>query len=425
MAAKRRKKSKSYSTLHGAYRLAVNYHRRIGQFLRLFAAIMYFSCVSPSLTHTSLAARDKSCIRDSAPEIPRMASPHPSAPLPGRGASTTPPNRFERLHLEADPDCPPEERPHPHTEYFFDASESLLTTNDSPDIPFTIGLNPYRGCEHGCAYCFARPYHEYLGWSSGLDFETKILVKLRAPELLRRELSAHKWQPQSIAMSGVTDCHQPCERQFKVTRGCLEVCAEFRQPISIVTKNALVTRDRDVLARLAQFSATAVYLSVTTLDTNLAGKLEPRASRPAARLRAIRELSAAGIPVGVMVAPIIPGLTDHEMPAILDACAAAGAKFAGYVMLRLPYAVKDIFGQWLDDHAPGKKARVLDRIKALRGGELNVSEWGKRLKGEGIFADQIRDLFQITTRRLGLNQERCVLSTAHFRRPGGAQLELF
>jgi hypothetical protein len=176
-----------------------------------------------------------------------MASPHHSAPLPGRGASTNPPNRFERLLLEADPDCPPEERPHPHTEFFFDTSESVLTANDSPDIPFTIGLNPYRGCEHGCAYCFARPYHEYLGWSSGLDFETKILVKLRAPELLRGELSAPRWRPQNISMSGATDCYQPCERQFKVTRSCLEVCAEFRQPISIVTKNALVTRDLDVL----------------------------------------------------------------------------------------------------------------------------------------------------------------------------------
>jgi len=354
-----------------------------------------------------------------------MDSPPAPAPLPGRGVSINPPNRFERLHVEADPDAPPEERPHPRTEFFFDRTESLLTANDSPDIPFTIGLNPYRGCEHGCAYCFARPYHEYLGWSSGLEFETKILVKLRAPELLRAELSSPRWQPQSIAMSGVTDCYQPCERQFKVTRSCLEVCAEFRQPISIVTKNALVTRDRDVLAELARFSATAVYVSVTTLDRDLAGKLEPRASRPEARLRAIRELSTAGVPVGVMPAPLIPGLNDQEMPRILEAAAEAGAKFAGYVVLRLPHAVKDIFGRWLDDHAPGKKARVLDRVKALRGGELNVSEWGRRMKGEGIFAEQIRDLFRITTRRLGLNQERCVLSTAHFRRPGGTQLDLF
>lgn len=349
--------------------------------------------------------------------------------LPGRGVGHNPPNRFERLHLSPDPDAEAllseEERPHPRTEFYIDGTETLLTKNDSPDIPFTIGLNPYRGCEHGCAYCFARPYHEYLGWSSGLDFETKIMVKLRAPELLRRELSSPRWEPQSIAMSGATDCYQPCERRFRVTRGCLEVCAEFRQPISIVTKNALVARDRDVLGDLARHNCTAVYVSVTSLDSDLAGKLEPRASRPAARLRAIRELADAGIPVGAMVAPIIPGLNDHEVPAILDAVAAAGAKRAGYVVLRLPHAVKDIFQQWLDDHAPTKKARVLARVRELRGGKLNVSEWGARMKGEGIYAEQIRDLFQVAARRAGLNQERLALSIAHFRRAGGQQLTLF
>ena len=351
--------------------------------------------------------------------------PNPNSPIHGRGAHTNPPNRFEPLILTPDPDCPPDERPHPRTQFFIDGTESLLTKNDSPDIPFTVGLNPYRGCEHGCAYCFARPYHEYLGWSSGLDFETKIMVKTRAPALLRDELSSPRWEPQSIAMSGITDCYQPGERQFRVTRGCLEVCAEFRQPISIVTKNALVTRDRDLLAELARHHCTAVYVSVTTLDTDLAGKMEPRASRPPARLRAIRELADAGIPVGVMVAPILPGLTDHEMPAILDAAASAGATRAGYVVLRLPYAVKDIFQQWLDDHVPTKKARILDRIRQLRGGQLNVSEWGARMKGEGIFADQIRELFQVSARRAGLNQERHVFSTANFRRPGGEQLTLF
>jgi DNA repair photolyase len=352
----------------------------------------------------------------------------PGAALPGRGTGVNPPNRFERLHLAPDPDAehlPEEERPHPRTEFFFDGTETLLTKNDSPDIPFTVGLNPYRGCEHGCAYCFARPYHEYLGWSSGLDFETKIMVKLRAPELLRRELSSPRWEPQSIAMSGVTDCYQPCERQFRVTRGCLEVCAELRQPISIITKNALVARDRDVLGELARHECAAVYVSVTPLDNDLAAKLEPRASRPAARLRAIRELNDAGIPVGAMVAPIIPGLNDHEVPAILGAVAAAGAKRAGYVVLRLPHAVKEIFQRWLDDHAPTKKARVLARVRELRGGQLNVSEWGARLKGEGIFAEQIRDLFAVAARRAGLNQERHGLSTAHFRRPGGEQLTLF
>ena len=353
------------------------------------------------------------------------SSPNPNSPIHGRGAHTNPPNRFEPLILTPDPDCPPDERPHPRTQFFIDGTESLLTKNDSPDIPFTVGLNPYRGCEHGCAYCFARPYHEYLGWSSGLDFETKIMVKTRAPALLRDELSSPRWEPQSIAMSGITDCYQPGERQFRVTRGCLEVCAEFRQPISIVTKNALVTRDRDLLAELARHHCTAVYVSVTTLDTDLAGKMEPRASRPPARLRAIRELADAGIPVGVMVAPILPGLTDHEMPAILDAAASAGATRAGYVVLRLPYAVKDIFQQWLDDHVPTKKARILDRIRQLRGGQLNVSEWGARMKGEGIFADQIRELFQVSARRAGLNQERHVFSTANFRRPGGEQLTLF
>jgi DNA repair photolyase len=343
-------------------------------------------------------------------------------PLPGRGTQSNPPNRFERLHLEPDPDCPPEERPHPHTQFFFDATESILVENDSPDIPFTFGINPYRGCEHGCAYCFARPYHEYLGWSSGLDFETKILVKLRAPELLRRELSSPRWRPQSITLCGATDCYQPAERQFRVTRRCLEVLAEFRNPVAIVTKSALVTRDRDVLAELARHHACAVYVSVTTLDAGLAGKLEPRAARPAHRLHAIRELANAGIPVGVMVAPIIPGLTDHEMPAILAAAAASGAKRAGCTVLRLPYAVKEVFLQWLDDHVPGKKARIVSRIRAMRGGRLNVSEWGRRMRGEGIFAEQVRALFLTAARRAGLKTDRLELSAAAFRRPGGEQL---
>src|SRR2546423_7820506 len=229
-------------------------------------------------------------------------SSHPAGPAPvfGRGAAINPPNRFERLHVEVDPDAEPEEQPHPRTQFFEDVSESLLTKNDSPDVGFMYGLNAYRGCEHGCSYCFARPYHEYLGFSSGLDFETKIMVKLRAPELLRQELTSPRWKPQPIAMSGVTDCYQPAERQFRLTRRCLEVCAELRHPIFILTKNALVTRDLDVLVELARYHCIGVHVSVTSLDTDLAGKLEPRASRPKARLQAIRELSAAGIPVGVM-----------------------------------------------------------------------------------------------------------------------------
>ena len=352
-------------------------------------------------------------------------SPSSPAPAPGRGALFNPPNRFEHLHIVPDPDCPPEEQPHPRTQFFPDHSESLLTKNDSPDLPFTWGLNAYRGCEHGCAYCYARPYHEYLGWSSGLDFETKIMVKLRAPELLRRELTAPRWQPEPIAMSGVTDCYQPAERQFRLTRRCLEVCVELRHPIGIVTKNALVTRDLDLLAELARHQCSAVNVSVTTLDADLCGKLEPRASRPAARLRAIRTLADAGIPVGVMVAPVIPGLTDHEVPAILDAAAQAGATRAAYVLLRLPHTVKDVFLAWLDTHEPGKKARIVDRLHHLRGGKLNVSDWGARMKGEGIFADQLRDVFAVNARRAGLNRVPHALSTAAFRRPGGEQLSLF
>lgn len=351
--------------------------------------------------------------------------------IAGRGTAANPPNRFERLHLEPDPDAEADpgaaydEQPDPRTEFYDDASESMLTYNDSPDIPFTAGLNVYRGCEHGCAYCYARPTHEYLGWSSGLDFETRILVKKRAPELLRREFAHPRWEPQSVAMSGVTDCYQPAERHFRLTRACLEVFAEFRNPVGVITKNFLITRDRDLFADFVRWNGVSAYLTITTLDAELAGKLEPRAARPEHRLRAIRLLADAGVPVGVMVAPIIPGLTDHEIPAILDAAKAAGARRAGYVVLRLPFAVKTIFSQWLDAHAPGKKDRILSRVRDLRGGKLNVSEWGARMRGEGVFAEQIHDLFAVAARRTGLKQERSHLSTAHFRRPGGVQMNLF
>lgn len=351
----------------------------------------------------------------------------PDAPIPGRGAAINPPNRFERLHVERDPDADltDEERPNPRTQFFFDATESILSKNDSPDIPFTYSVNPYRGCEHGCAYCYARSYHDYLGWSAGIDFETKILVKLRAPALLRAALSSPRWEPQSITFSGATDCYQPAERHFKLTRGCLEVCLEFRNPVALITKNALITRDRDLLGQLAGHGAAVAFVSVTSLDSELAGKLEPRAARPQHRLHAIRELAAAGIPVGVMVAPIIPGLTDHEMPAILAAAAEAGATTAGYTIMRLPLAVKDVFLRWLEDHAPGKKDRVLSRVRDMRGGKLNVSDWGERMRGEGIFAEQTRELFAVAARRAGLASRRFDLSAAAFRPASGVQLTLF
>lgn len=355
----------------------------------------------------------------------------PASPLPGRGPAIHPPNRFERLVVEADADYAevdghgvPVERPHPRTQFYEDATESVLMRNDSPDIGPGWNLNPYRGCEHGCAYCYARAYHDYLGWDSGLDFETRILVKTRAPALLRAELSSPRWRAEPVGLSGITDVYQPAERHFRLTRACLEVLAEFRQPTGIITKNFLVTRDLDLLAGMARHDCVSVHVSVTTLDAELAGRLEPRASRPEHRLRAIRMLAAAGIPVGVNVAPVIPGLTDHELPSILDAAAEAGATRAGYILLRLPHTVKDVFQAWLDTHEPAKKARVLVRLRDMRGGRLYDPAFGRRMKGEGVFAAQIGRVFEVAARRAGLNRTEIRLSTAHFRRPGGVQLDL-
>jgi DNA repair photolyase len=351
------------------------------------------------------------------------ATPFPGTPIPGRGAAINPPNRFEALHVDIDPELPPEERPHPKTQFYFDATESVLTSNQSPDVGYNVGLNCYRGCEHGCAYCFARPFHEYLGWSSGLDFETKILVKRRAPELLRQELSSPGWRPQPVGMSGVTDCYQPAERHFLLTRRCLEVFAAFRNPVAVITKNFLITRDVDVLSELARWDCVSVNVSVTTLDGDLAGQLEPRAARPQLRLRAIRTLAAAGVPVHALVAPVIPGLTDHELPAILAQVKEAGARSASMVLLRLPWAVKDIFSSWLETHVPGKKARVLDRLRQMHGGTLYDARWGLRMKGEGPLAKQISDLFAIAARRAGLEATSFKPTARHFRRDAGAQLE--
>ncbi len=353
-----------------------------------------------------------------------MHAERPPNALRGRGSAVQPPNRFERLAVTLDDEAAAEQTG-PRTQFLRDAAQSIISRNNSPDIPFGASINAYRGCEHGCAYCYARPYHEYLGFSSGLDFESRILVKPEAPALLRAELSNPKWKPEPLAMSGVTDCYQPIERKLEITRGCLEVLAEFRNPVGIVTKNHLVTRDRDHLSELASHQAVRVYLSITTLDSDLSSKLEPRASRPAHRLAAVRELSEAGIPVGVMVAPVIPGLNEHEIPAIIEAAAAAGALSAGYTVLRLPYAVKEIFQTWLETHFPDRVDRVLNRVRDLRGGKLNVATFGERFRGSGIFADEIARLFTVSARRAGLNRERPPLSTAAFRRLGATQMELF
>jgi DNA repair photolyase len=348
----------------------------------------------------------------------KRPSPH------GRGAPISPTNRFEITSTERFEDYDATGDLAPSTQLIPDATATIIARNDSPDIGFSASINVYRGCEHGCAYCYARPSHEYLGFSAGLDFETKIVVKYHAPELLRKELSSRKWKPQVIAMSGVTDCYQPVERKLRLTRGVLEVLLDFRNPVVIVTKNHLVTRDVDLLVELSRHKAVAVYVSMTTLDATLTSKLEPRASLPRMRLAAIKMLNDAGVPVGVLAAPMIPGLNDHELPNIVAAAAEAGAQYAGFVPLRLPFAVKDIFAAWLEKHFPDRKENILNRVRSMRGGKLNDSHFGSRMQGEGVFADQLSQMFRVAERKAGLEGRERELSIASFRRPDGAQLSL-
>ena len=348
--------------------------------------------------------------------------PHIPENIRGRGALENPAGRFEPLQVEADPEgmTPLEGEedefglPKLKTQVFRDKSRSIISTYDSPDLGMEATLNPYRGCEHGCIYCFARPTHEYLGLSLGLDFETKIFAKPDAPKLLEEKLKSRGWKPVVIFMSGVTDPYQPLERKMKITRGCLEVLEDFRNPVSFITKNHLVTRDIDILSRMAALNIASVNMSVATLDRGLARTMEPRASTPSMRIKAISQLSKAGIPVNVMIGPVVPGLTDHEIPAILQAAAEAGASSAGYTMLRLPYGVKDIFQTWLHEHFPDRAEKVLNRIRSIRDGKLNDSEFGSRMRGEGFHASQISQLFDMTRKRYGLTR-RVGLTTEHFR----------
>lgn len=344
----------------------------------------------------------------------------PKPPPRGRGATANPANRFEPIHSERDADWDPGEDPAPTTLFLRDASKTIINYNDSPDIGFNASINPYRGCEHGCIYCYARPTHEYLGFSAGLDFESRIMVKEDAPALLRSELSSRKWKPQVIALSGVTDCYQPIERKLFVTRQCLEVLAEFRNPVGIVTKNHLVTRDIDVLKRLAEHQAVVVYVSLTTLDRDLALKMEPRTSQPAHRLDAIRKLADAGIPTGVITAPVIPAINDHEIPHLIAAAADAGAQFAAYVVLRLPFGLGPLFEEWLTRHFPERREKVLGRLKAIRGGKVNDPRFGSRMRGEGIFAEQIAALFVTACRKAGIAGRRPEMSVSAFRVPSSA-----
>jgi DNA repair photolyase len=356
-------------------------------------------------------------------------------PTPGRGAISQTPNRFEQVNLEPleieediydDPieglsTAAPRKR---RTIFYRDRSRTVLTENDSPDVGIEASVNPYRGCEHGCIYCYARPTHEYLGFSAGVDFESRIMVKEEAPALLREKLLSPNWEPRTVTFSGVTDCYQPVERKLQITRKCLQVLAEFGNPFLTISKNHLVTRDIDVIAPMAAKNAAASFVTVTSLDAELCGILEPRTSRPEFRLKAIEELSRAGIPVGVMIAPIIPGLTDHEVPSILAEAASRGARFAGCTLLRLPLAVSPLFQEWLEAHYPDRKERVLSLIRSWGEGNLHDSDFGTRMRGKGEFAAQVRALFKIHCAKNGLNREDLGLTTENFQRPG-EQMRLF
>lgn len=361
-----------------------------------------------------------------------MAQDNKNNPLlrkSGRGADGNTTGRFESVRHEIDMSNygwwdPEEDQKLLKTQFFKDTSRSILSENDSPDLGFRYSMNFYRGCEHGCAYCYARPTHEYLGMSAGLDFESKIFVKESAPELLREKLLSRSWKPEPIMVSGVTDCYQPAERKFELTRRCLQVLAEFRNPAALITKNHLITRDIDVFREMKERNLIRTALSITSLNVELARTLEPRTSTPQARLQAVEALAKAGIPVSINIAPVIPGLNDHEIPQILKAAAEAGAQSAGFVILRLPYSVKDIFSDWLETHRPEAKEKILNHIRATRGGQLYNSNFGERMRGTGVYAGHIEKVFQLFKTKYGLNKKGVELSVEHFRRPSD-QMSLF
>jgi DNA repair photolyase len=348
----------------------------------------------------------------------------------GRGSSSNASGRFEQ-HQHADIDdgwgTLDSEPQAIRTEVILDDTRSIINWVKSPDIPFDRSINPYRGCEHGCIYCFARPSHTYLGYSAGLDFESRILVKPKAAELLRKELSKPRYECQPMALGTNTDPYQPIEREHRVTREVLQVLAEFRHPLSIVTKSSMVERDIDILGPMARDGLVKVFISITTFDRAISRLLEPRAAAPQRRLETIRLLHDAGIPVGVMTAPIIPVLTDHEMEAILHQAAEAGASSAGYVLLRLPLEVAPLFEEWLRLHHPLKADHVMSIVRQSREGKANDAQFFSRMRGKGLFADMIAQRFKVATTRLGLSRDRLALDTSLFRSPTKpvSQLDLF
>lgn len=346
-------------------------------------------------------------------------------PIHGRGAAHNPENRFHSTHLEYEPDEVTGRLNRPKTVLIPDHTTQIISRNNSPDIPFNVSVNPYRGCEHGCVYCYARPSHEFLGMSAGLDFESKIVVKYNASKLLKQELAKPSWKPQTLVMSGITDPYQPIEKKLEITRECINVLSDCLHPLVIITKNYLVTRDIDLLAKLAEKNAVKVALSVTSLDESITASMEPRTSRPRKRIQAVRELSEAGIPVHVNIAPVIPGLTDDEIVPIMRKVAEAGAKSVSIVNLRLPGVVREMFIKWLEDHHPNRKNKVLNRLRSLKNGKLNRWEFGERFRVDGPYGEQMKQIVHIHAKKLGLNIESNFLSTEHFRRPVIDQLNLF
>ncbi len=348
---------------------------------------------------------------------------------PGRGATSNEAGRFERFTTELTEDGwdLPEELPPLRTEVREEMARNLITYNKSPDLPFDRSINPYRGCEHGCVYCFARPTHAYLGLSPGLDFETRLVARPNAAELLRRELSARSYKVATIALGTNTDPYQPIEKNRKITRSCLKVLRDFQHPVGIVTKGALIERDLDILAPMARNGLVRVGISLTTLDRDLSRRMEPRAPSPQRRLGMIRNLTEAGVPVRVMTSPVIPGLTDHELENLLEAGKQAGADAASWIMLRLPREVSALWREWLIEHQPGRAEKVMARLREMHGGREYDPRWGHRMRGEGTYAEMIAQRFKAAVKRLGLSTDMPPLNCAAFAPPPqpGDQLALF
>lgn len=345
--------------------------------------------------------------------------------IKGRGTDINPQNRFEKLFLDTDffDDSSVMEKPALGTVFLKDNSKSAIAKNESEDVSFDYSVNPYRGCEHGCVYCYARQTHEYLGFSSGLDFETKIMVKEDIVALLENTFKKKSYKPDVIMLSGNTDCYQPVEKKLELTRNILKLCLKYRNPVSLITKSSMIQRDIDILTELAAQNLTSVTMSITTLDKSLQRIMEPRASTPERRVETVKVLSENRIPVGVNLAPIIPGINDEEIPQILKTVSENGATFASYIMLRLPFSVKELFVNWLEEYYPDRKEKVINKIKEMRDGALYKSDFGTRHTGEGKTADMISSLFHLNCKRYHLNKSKIILDTSKFN--SGGQIELF